>query len=174
MTAVLLAVGALVVMEPITTRSRTGSCSTASGWAGTGAITSRHARALEANDWFPIVFAAATIVVLVVGAYVGGGEVLTPLGIGVTAYGACYLLVHDVVIHRRIGWLRPPPDFLARTGAPRTTCTTSTRAQRRTASSSPIVPADLHAKGRARRRTAPTARGRSGRPGRAPGRDPAS
>jgi beta-carotene 3-hydroxylase len=111
MTAVLLAVGALVVMEPITTFAhRVVFHGFGMGWHRSHHEPPRHA--LEANDGFPIVFAAATIVVLAVGAYVGGGEVLTPLGIGVTAYGACYLLVHDVVIHRRIGWLQPPPHFL--------------------------------------------------------------
>ena len=29
---------------------------------------------------------------------------LVPMGIGITAYGAAYLLVHDVVIHRRLPW----------------------------------------------------------------------
>ena len=33
------------------------------------------------------------------------------LGIGVTAYGAAYLLVHDVVIHRRLAFV-PLPDAL--------------------------------------------------------------
>ena len=29
---------------------------------------------------------------------------LVPIGIGITAYGAAYALVHDVYIHRRVGW----------------------------------------------------------------------
>jgi beta-carotene 3-hydroxylase len=41
--------------------------------------------------------------------------VLVPLGIGITAYGASYLFVHDLVIHRRLGRrLRLPAGFLAR------------------------------------------------------------
>jgi beta-carotene 3-hydroxylase len=62
--------------------------------------------ALEANDLFPVVFGVATIVLLSIGVWVGGGSVLVPIGIGITAYGAAYLVVHDVVIHRRLPW--PP------------------------------------------------------------------
>jgi len=48
---------------------------------------------------------SATVVALSIGVWVGGGSVLVPLGVGVTAYGAAYLLVHDVVIHRRLPWI---------------------------------------------------------------------
>jgi RND superfamily putative drug exporter len=62
----------------------------------------------------PVVFAAATIVLLAVGVSVSGApSLLVPVGIGVTAYGAAYLLVHDVVIHRRLVFL-PVPDALLR------------------------------------------------------------
>lgn len=67
---------------------------------------------LEANDLFPVVFAAATIVVLSIGVSVSGAAVLVPIGVGVTAYGAAYLFVHDVVIHRRLAFLRLPDRFL--------------------------------------------------------------
>jgi beta-carotene 3-hydroxylase len=76
------------------------------GW---GWHRSHHLRAegaLEANDLFPVVFAAVTIAVMALGAAV---EPLAPLlwiGCGVTAYGAAYLVVHDVYIHERLG--RPP------------------------------------------------------------------
>ena len=56
-------------------------------------------------------FGAATIVLLAVGVWVGGGSALVPIGIGITAYGAAYLVVHDVVIHRRLPW-PPIPDRL--------------------------------------------------------------
>ena len=74
MTAVLLAVGALVVMEPITTFAhRVVFHGFGMGWHRSHHEPPRHV--LEANDGFPIVFAAATIVVLAVGVYVGGGRV---------------------------------------------------------------------------------------------------
>jgi beta-carotene 3-hydroxylase len=28
-----------------------------------------------------------------------------PIGVGVTGYGVSYLIVHDLVIHRRLSWL---------------------------------------------------------------------
>jgi beta-carotene 3-hydroxylase len=107
-TPVLLAVAALVVMEPVTALlHRSLFHGIGMGWH-----RSHHEPAqggFEANDLFPVVFAVATILVLSVGVWIGGGSVLVPLGIGVTAYGAAYLLVHDVVIHRRLPW-PPIPD----------------------------------------------------------------
>jgi beta-carotene 3-hydroxylase len=101
---VLLALAALIVMEPITTlMHRLVFHGFGMGWHRSHHGPPR--RLLEPNDLFPLVFAAATIIVLSIGVYVGGGAVLVPLGVGVTAYGAAYLLVHDVVIHRRIPWL---------------------------------------------------------------------
>ncbi len=113
MTRVLIAVGAFVLMEPLTAATHR--------WVmhgfGMGWHRSHHEarrRAVEANDLFPVVFAIATIVVLSVGVFAGGERVLVPAGIGVTAYGASYLFVHDVVIHRRLArWLPLPGRFLA-------------------------------------------------------------
>ena len=65
---------------------------------------------LEANDLYPLVFAAATVTGMAVGA--GGGRasaggrrsgVVLATGAGVTAYGLAYAFVHDVYIHRRFG-----------------------------------------------------------------------
>jgi beta-carotene 3-hydroxylase len=74
---------------------------------GMGWHRSHHAPprgALEANDLYPLTFGVATIAVLSVGVWVGGGAVLVPIGVGITAYGVAYLVVHDVVIHRRLPW----------------------------------------------------------------------
>jgi beta-carotene 3-hydroxylase len=76
------------------------------GWHRSHHEPPRHA--LEVNDLFPVVFALGTILVLSIGVWIGGGGVLIPVGIGVTAYGASYLVVHDVVIHRRLPWPRIP------------------------------------------------------------------
>jgi beta-carotene 3-hydroxylase len=112
-TDVLVVVGALVLMEPLTALvHRFVMHGFGMGWHRSHHEPPR--RALEANDLFPVVFAAATIVLLSVGVYVPGApSVLVPIGIGVTAYGAAYLLVHDVVIHRRLTFL-PLPDALLR------------------------------------------------------------
>jgi len=113
MTDVLIAVVALVLMEPTTAFvHRFVMHGFGMGWH-----RSRHeppAAVLEANDLFPVVFATATIVLLAIGVYVvSAPRALVPIGIGITAYGASYLLVHDVVIHRRLAFL-PLPDRLLR------------------------------------------------------------
>ena len=110
MTPAVLAVAALVLMEPLTAvLHRVVFHGFGMGWH-----RSHHALprgALEANDLYPVTFGAATIVLLAVGVWVGGGSALVPIGIGITAYGAAYLVVHDVVIHRRLPW-PPIPDRL--------------------------------------------------------------
>ena len=57
---------------------------------------------LEANDAFPVVFAAATMVAVAVGFNVDGFTVLLPLAVGATLYGAAYAFVHDAYIHDRV------------------------------------------------------------------------
>ena len=112
MTEVLVAVAALVLMEPVTALvHRFVMHGFGMGWHRSHHEPPR--RVLEANDLFPVVFASATIVVLAIGVSVSGAPLLVPVGIGVTAYGAAYLLVHDVVIHRRLAFL-PVPDALLR------------------------------------------------------------
>lgn len=60
----------------------------------------------EANDWFPVVFAAVTVVGMAAGTRVGSVALLVPIGAGVTAYGAAYAFVHDLYIHGRLGRMR--------------------------------------------------------------------
>jgi beta-carotene 3-hydroxylase len=110
-TDVLVALAALVLMEPVTALvHRLVMHGFGMGWHRSHHEPPR--RALEANDLFPVVFASVTIVLLAIGVYVPDApSFLVPVGIGVTAYGAAYLLVHDVVIHRRLPFL-PLPDAL--------------------------------------------------------------
>jgi beta-carotene 3-hydroxylase len=112
-TDALVAVATLVVMEPVTALvHRFVMHGFGMGWHRSHHEPPR--RVFEANDLFPVVFSAATIVVLAIGVYVPGApQLLVPIGIGVTAYGAAYLLVHDVVIHRRLTFL-PLPDRVLR------------------------------------------------------------
>ena len=56
----------------------------------------------EENDRYPVVLAGLTIVLMGFGA--AGAPVLLWTGVGVTLYGAAYLFVHDVYIHRRLSW----------------------------------------------------------------------
>jgi beta-carotene 3-hydroxylase len=74
-------------------------------WAWHRGHHQRAGGSFEANDLFPVVFAAVTVAAMALGAAV---EPLAPLlwvGSGVTAYGAAYLVVHDLYIHRRLGAL---------------------------------------------------------------------
>jgi beta-carotene 3-hydroxylase len=112
-TSILLVLGALVLMEPVTALVHRvvmhgfGMC-----WHRSHHEPPRGA--FEANDLFPVVFAAATVVLLSIGVFVGGSGVLVPVGLGVTAYGGSYLLVHDLVVHERLGrWLPVPARLLA-------------------------------------------------------------
>ncbi len=70
-------------------------------------------RRWEANDAFPVVFAAIVMLGLAIGFNVSRFSVLVPVGIGITAYGSAYALVHDVYIHRRLALFgeRPLPGF---------------------------------------------------------------
>jgi beta-carotene 3-hydroxylase len=110
MTPVALALAALVVMEPVTAvLHRVVFHGFGMGWHRSHHVPPRSP--LEANDLFPVTFAIATMLLLAVGVWVGGGSTLVPIGIGITAYGGAYLVVHDVVIHRRLPW-PPIPDRL--------------------------------------------------------------
>jgi beta-carotene 3-hydroxylase len=113
MSDVAIALGGLIAMEPITALlHRVVFHGFGFAWHRSHHEPPR--RVLEGNDLFPVVFAAATIALLSVGVWIGGGEVLVPLGVGITAYGFSYLVVHDVIIHRRIPGLRIPDGALAR------------------------------------------------------------
>jgi len=110
---VLVAVGALVVMEPLTALvHRLVMHRFGMGWHRSHHLPP--AGSLEANDLFPVTFAALAIVVLCIGIFAPSPTWLVALGVGVTAYGAAYLFVHDVVIHRRIPSLPLPAPFLGR------------------------------------------------------------
>jgi beta-carotene 3-hydroxylase len=60
----------------------------------------------ELNDLFPLAFAIVVMMAMAVGFNVAGFGVLVPIGVGVTAYGVIYALVHDVYIHRRLPLFR--------------------------------------------------------------------
>ena len=60
---------------------------------------------IEKNDAFFIIFATPAIICLLIGIF-GGVAFCEAIGWGITAYGFCYFLVHDIFIHQRIKWLR--------------------------------------------------------------------
>lgn len=59
----------------------------------------------EANDAFPVIFAAVTIMAMAAGASAPSLHLLLVVGVGVTLYGMAYVFVHDVYIHERLGVL---------------------------------------------------------------------
>jgi beta-carotene 3-hydroxylase len=92
---------AFVLMEPLTYAAHRWVMHGA-GWV----LHRSHHRArpgggLEANDWYPVLFAAVTILAMAAGTVAPTVHVLVPIGVGVTAYGAAYAFVHDVYIHGR-------------------------------------------------------------------------
>lgn len=98
---VLLVVGAFVVMEPVTAATHR--------WVmhGVGERLHRsHHRPLttrwEANDAYPVMFAAVVCLGLWIGFNRPGWSGLVPVGMGVTLYGIAYATVHDVYIHGRL------------------------------------------------------------------------
>lgn len=57
---------------------------------------------IEANDLYPMAFAAVVMALLAIGFNAAGFSALIPMCIGITLYGAAYFTVHDIYIHRRI------------------------------------------------------------------------
>lgn len=60
---------------------------------------------LEHNDSFFLIFATPGIACLALGTYTDATFALF-IGIGITLYGFCYFIVHDIFIHQRIKWFR--------------------------------------------------------------------
>lgn len=60
---------------------------------------------LEHNDSFFVIFAVPGMLCIGLGTLASMPYFL-PIGLGITLYGLCYFLVHDVFIHQRIKWFR--------------------------------------------------------------------
>ena len=56
----------------------------------------------ELNDWYFVVFATPSIVLLIGGTSGMLGDWATWMGAGIAGYGAIYLGFHDVIVHKRI------------------------------------------------------------------------
>jgi beta-carotene 3-hydroxylase len=103
MRSVVLALVAFVAMEPVTAATHRFVMH------GPGMVLHRshHRRThnrWERNDAFPVMFAALVCLGFWVGFHEPQLAELVPIGVGITAYGAAYALVHDVYIHRRLRW----------------------------------------------------------------------
>ncbi len=110
MTVVLAAVVGFVVMEPLAYAGHRWVMHGA-GWVWHCSHHARTRTRFEANDGFPVAFAALTIMAMAAATLVPAVHLLLAVGVGVTAYGAAYVFVHDVYIHERLGRL-PRARFL--------------------------------------------------------------
>jgi len=69
---------------------------------------SHHARTratVEGNDAYPLLIGAGVFAVMLVGHLVDPWRPLLWIGAGLTAYGLAYALVHDLLVHQRLGAL---------------------------------------------------------------------
>ena len=64
-----------------------------------------HQSFFEKNDYFFLVFATPGIAFIVLGSFLEISQ-FSAIGFGITAYGMCYFLVHDIFIHQRFKWFR--------------------------------------------------------------------
>jgi beta-carotene 3-hydroxylase len=97
---VAVAAGAAIAMEPIAALTHRFVMH-GRGWAWHRSHHARPADGVQANDRYPMLFAAATMGVMAVGSAFPRARALLAAGSGVTIYGAAYVLVHDVCIHGR-------------------------------------------------------------------------
>jgi beta-carotene 3-hydroxylase len=98
-----LALAALAAMEPAVALLHRSAMHGPAAWRWHRSHHQPPRAGLEANDLLPLAFAAVTIAVMALGAAVESLDALVWIGTGVTAYGALYLVVHDLYIHRRLG-----------------------------------------------------------------------
>ena len=64
-----------------------------------------HTGLMERNDFFFIIFALPSILLMYFGV-IAGFDFRFYMGIGIALYGFSYFMVHDVFIHQRFKWLR--------------------------------------------------------------------
>ncbi len=106
MRSLLLALVAFVAMEPATAATHRFVMH----GVGIALHASHHRgghRRWEANDAYPLLFAAVVSAGMWVGFHAAHLAELVPIGVGITAYGAAYATVHDVYIHGRLRWFAP-------------------------------------------------------------------
>lgn len=60
-----------------------------------------HDHVLEKNDLFAVVFSVPSIVLIMLGT-ITSLKFMFYIGVGIAAYGAFYIIFHDIIVHRRI------------------------------------------------------------------------
>lgn len=61
-------------------------------------------RIFEKNDFFFLIFAIPSMILIYFGVYEKHLWFLLYIGIGVALYGLAYFIVHEVIIHERLKW----------------------------------------------------------------------
>lgn len=56
----------------------------------------------EKNDWFGVMGAIPSFILILGGVELGWGSLFTWIGAGVAGYGAIYFVFHDIIVHRRL------------------------------------------------------------------------
>lgn len=104
MNAILTAVAAFLLMEPAAALAHRAVMH-GRGWSWHRSHHVRPRPGFEANDWFPVVIGTGTFLAMLAGRLVEPLRPLLWIGVGLTAYGAAYLVVHDLLVHQRLGRL---------------------------------------------------------------------
>ncbi|WPR71058.1 sterol desaturase family protein [Flavobacterium sp. NG2] len=65
----------------------------------------KYANVFERNDIFFVIFAIPSIILFYYGAE-ANFNYLFFIGLGITLYGFCYFMIHDVLIHQRFKWFK--------------------------------------------------------------------
>ena len=102
MTAIAVVAGAAVAMEPVAALAHR-LVMHGRGWAWHRSHHQPPTGRFERNDRFPLVFAGTTIAAMAAGTRIDALGPLLPVGAGVTAYGVAYVIVHDLLVHERLG-----------------------------------------------------------------------
>ena len=59
----------------------------------------------EKNDFYFLIFAIPSFLAIMLGV-LNQNYISASIGFGIMAYGTCYFLVHDVLIHQRFKWFK--------------------------------------------------------------------
>jgi beta-carotene 3-hydroxylase len=102
---VVLAVAVFALMEPVAAFAHRGVMH-GLGWRWHRSHHRVRYSVLEANDFFPAIFATVTVIVMGAASSAGRPAVVAA-GVGVSAYGVLYVAVHDVCVHGRLTVGRP-------------------------------------------------------------------
>ncbi len=110
---ILIAAGAFVGMEVFAWAVHRYVMHSRWGWGWHESHHTPHDRVLEKNDWFAVVFAAPAILLFLLGHAPGWGAAWWA-GLGVTAYGVMYAVVHDGLVHGRFPFRLVPRSGYAK------------------------------------------------------------